>query len=515
MSAEAISPKPPLSFVPFGQKVAYGIGMLGNQMFPAALGVFMVVLVKGMGFTPLLWGVLFFVPRLVDAITDPIMGFISDNTRSRWGRRRPYIFVGAIITGITYVVMWQLYPENGLTFNFFYFLGFSLVFYLGLTIFATPYVAMGYEMSSDFHERTRLMAVAQWIGQWAWVICPWFWVLIYDPDLYGSAAAGARSLAVWVGLSCMGLALVPAIFCRSRPTTDAEDLQELSRQNLRAATGQFLQGIRDTIRCEPFRKLCLATFLVFNSFNTVAAFSFFIIVYYLFGGDAATAGHWPAWFGTIGALCTCFLVIPVITFLSQRIGKKPTFVLSQLVSIAGYAMFWFCFQPGRPMLILIPLPLFAFGIGGLFTLMTSMTADVCDLDELNTGARREGAFGAIYWWMVKFGTAFAGGMSGLIMTVVGFVPDAPVQVDGAVEGIRAAYSIVPIVGTLLAIAVMRGYDITEQRAHEIRAELERRRENDSNTTGYLDPGPLGGPVPAPVAAPERDAVAAARFAGKD
>ncbi len=87
------------------------------------------------------------------------MGFISDNTRSRWGRRRPYIFVGAILTGLAYMAMWQLYAENGLTYNFAYFLALSLVFYLGLTVFATPYVAMGYEMTPDFHERTRLMAV--------------------------------------------------------------------------------------------------------------------------------------------------------------------------------------------------------------------------------------------------------------------------------------------------------------------------------------------------------------------
>ena len=476
MNEESIARTATSGFVPMGQKIAYGIGMLGNQLFPAALGVFMVVLVKGLGFPPLLWGILFFVPRILDAVTDPIMGFISDNTRSRWGRRRPYIFAGAIITGTTYVVMWQLYPENGITFNFFYFLGFSLVFYLGLTVFATPYVAMGYEMCSDFHERTRLMAVAQWIGQWAWVISPWFWVLIYNPVLYESAAAGCRTLAVWVGLSCMGLALVPAIFCKSRPTTDDRDLEELNRENLRRTSAKFVKGIRVTFGCKPFRKLCLATFLVFNSFNTVAAFSFFIIVYYMFGGDAGTAGTWPAWHGTVSALCTCFLVIPAITFLSQKLGKKQTFIIAQFVSIVGYALFWFCFQPGHPLMILIPLPFFAFGIGGLFTLMTSMTADVCDLDELNTGSRREGAFGAIYWWMVKFGTAFAGGMSGLIMSLVQFAPDATVQPSGAIIGIRIAYSLVPIFGTLLAITVMWNYDITEKRAKEIRMELDRRRE---------------------------------------
>jgi GPH family glycoside/pentoside/hexuronide:cation symporter len=461
--------------VPFGQKVAYGIGMLGNQMFPAALGVFMVVLVQGLGFPPLLWGVLFFAPRILDAVTDPVMGFITDNTRSRWGRRRPYIFVGAIIAGVSYVVMWQLYETNSLAFNFTYFLLMSLVFYVGLTIFATPYVAMGYEMSRDFHERTRLMAVAQWIGQWAWVIVPWFWPLLYDPDLFPTAAAGARTLGLWVGLGCMGLALVPAIFCRSTPTTHADNLQELSRENLKENLRVFVSGFGTVFRCVPFRKLCLATFLVFNAFNMVAAFSFFIVVHYLFNGDAGAAGNWPALFGTVSALCTTFLVIPIITFVSQRIGKRNTFLLAQAVSIVGYVLFWWTFRPGMPLLMLAPLPVYAFGIGGLFTLMTSMTADVCDLDELNTGARREGSFGAIYWWMVKFGLAFAGLLSGIIMGVVGFAPDAGAQDPSGVTGLRIAFSLVPITGALLAIWIMRNYDLTEAKANEIRAELERRR----------------------------------------
>lgn len=158
--------------VPFGQKVAFGLGMLANQMFPAALGIFMVVLVQDMGFPTWMWGILFFLPRAYDAVLDPVMGFISDNTRSRWGRRRPYVLIGAVILGISFVAMWQLHRSDGLAHNFVYFLGWSLVFFTGLTVFSIPYVAIGYEMSDDFHERTSIMAVAQWIGQWAWVIAP-------------------------------------------------------------------------------------------------------------------------------------------------------------------------------------------------------------------------------------------------------------------------------------------------------------------------------------------------------
>ena len=454
--------------IPLGQKIAYGAGMLGNQMFPAALAIFMVVLVQGLGMDPLLWGILFFVPRLTDALTDPFMGFITDNTHSRWGRRRPYIFVGAIIAGLSYIAMWQVYAENSELYNFSYFLGVSILFYLGLTIFATPVVAMGYEMSNDFHERTRLMAVAQWIGQWAWVIVPWFWVLLYDPDLFDSAAAGARQLSVWVGLGCMALAIVPSLFCKTLPIKP-EDMVGLSRDNIAENARAFGKGIVETFKNKPFRRLCIATFFVFNAFNTVAGFSWFIIVYFMNQGDAAAAGTWPAWFGTLSALSTCFLVIPIVTYISQKIGKKNTFLLSQSISIVGYAMFWWCFQPDRPLMMFLPLPLFAFGIGGLFTLMMSMTADVCDLDELNTGARREGTFAAIYWWMVKFGFAIAGLLSGLILKLMGFDQDIAVQTPEALAGLRLAYIIVPATGTLLAIAVMRRYDLSEQKAHDIRA----------------------------------------------
>ena len=461
--------------VPFRHKVAFGLGMLANQMFPAALGIFMVVLVQDLGFPGWMWGVLFFLPRVFDSITDPIMGFISDNTRSTWGRRKQYVFVGAIVMGIAFVSMWQLYRDDGVTYNFVYFLCWSLVFYLGLTLFSIPYVAMGYEMSDDFHERTSIMAVAQWIGQWAWVIAPWFWVVMYDPAWFENADTATRTLSIWVGVICMLLAMVPAVFLPSRSTKDDTHLVPLTWANFGGGMKEILAGFKEAFGSVPFRKLCFATFLIFNAFNTVAAFSFFIVVYHLFAGNAPAAGIWPTLFGSVGALVTTFAVIPTVAWMSKRIGKKNAFMLSQGISIIGYVLLWFLMVPGKPWMFMFALPFFSFGIGGLFTLMMSMTADVCDLDELATGKRREGIFGAIYWWMVKFGFAIAGLLSGAIMTFVGFAPGAAEQAAGAVDGLRLFYSGVPIFGTLLAMWVMRDYDLDEQRANEVHAELERRK----------------------------------------
>jgi len=238
--------------VPLGQKIAFGVGMFANQMFPAILGIFMVVLVEDLKFTGLMWGMIYLFPRLFDAISDPIMGFISDNTKSKWGRRRQYVLAGGIVMGVAYIFMWQLFKENSLQYNFWYFFLWSVVFYLGLTLFSVPYVAMGYEMSDDFHERTSIMAVAQWIGQWAWVIAPWFWLIMYDPEWFPSADVAVRELAIWVAIPCAICAIVPALFIKGEATLDKDEYEPLSLSNIGSSLSNILLSFGDAIKIKEF-----------------------------------------------------------------------------------------------------------------------------------------------------------------------------------------------------------------------------------------------------------------------
>jgi GPH family glycoside/pentoside/hexuronide:cation symporter len=463
--------------VSMGQKIAFGIGMFANQMFPAIMGIFMVVLVQDLGFPGWMWGVIFFAPRIFDSITDPIMGFISDNTKSKWGRRRQYVLAGGIIMGLSYIIMWQLFKENSLQFNFWYFFLWSLVFYLGLTLFSVPYVAMGYEMSDDFHERTNIMAIAQFIGQWAWVIAPWFWVIMYDPEWFPTPEEAVRQLSFWVAIPCAICAIVPALVIKSESTLDA-DYEPLNRANIGSSVTKIYDSFVEAFKIKEFRKICISTFLIFNAFNTVAALTFFVIVFKLFNGDVEASGIWVSLFGSLGAIGTTFIVIPVVTWLSKIFGKKKAFIVAQAISIIGYVMLWFLFVPGKPWMYILALPFFSFGIGSLFTIMMSMTADIIDVDELNTGKRREGIFGAIYWWMVKIGFAIAGALSGVIIGVVGFNPDlAAVDQESAVNGLHAFFCFFPVMGTLVAIYVMRNYGITEATATEVRQKLKTRKEN--------------------------------------
>jgi GPH family glycoside/pentoside/hexuronide:cation symporter len=462
--------------VPFGQKAAYGAGQFTVNLYPAALGVFMYYLIVGFKMDPAMAGLVAALPKIFDALIDPIMGFITDNTRSRWGRRKPYILSGTILTGVAFMVLWQLYPENSQAYNFVYFLTLSVIFFISFTIYSTPFIGLGYEMTSDYNERTRLMAVGQIFGQFAWMIAPWFWSLIGNPDLFfEESTEGVRVLSIWVGGISIIIGALPALFCKELVLPDTEGESKLNMKNMAANLKEFWKAIVQTLSCKPFVKLCGATFLIFNGFQTIAQFSYFIIVYFIFKGSMSDAGYWPPIFSTISAASTAFLIIPIITRISSKVGKKKAFIISTVLSIVGYMLKWWCFDPTNPWLMFLPLPLISFGIGGLFTLMMSMTADVCDLDELNNGTRREGMFGAVYWLMVKIGNGLAMAISGVVLKMVGFNQNTELQTSEALINLRLSDIFIPIFFAVLAIVIMWHYSINESKAHEIREALIARR----------------------------------------
>lgn len=507
--------------VPVGQKAAFGAGHFVLNLLPGVLGVYLqVFILTAFGMDPVWAGLLGGLPRIFDALTDPVMGFISDNTKSRFGRRRPYIFGGAIISGVLFILMWQLDENASMAFNFWYVMILQILFLVGNTMFATPLVGLGYEMTSDYNERTRLMSLANSMGQIAWMIVPWLYVIIPDPETFDDPAQGVRTMAFIVGGVCMAFGVLPAIFCRGIDAARMENRKEINFKTIASNLKDLWQGILQVSKNKPFMKLCGATFLVFNGFQLVAAFSVFIIVFYMNQGSWEQAGTWPAWFNTLNAVITAFIVIPIISKMATKLGKRNAFLISTFLSIIGYILKWWGFDVelnnkfnqtelgqtlnsgvgqifdflnpyldaagmswfsvdvsnGVPWLIFIPIPLFAFGMGGLFTLMMSMTADVCDLDELENGMpRKEGTFGAIYWWMVKLGQALAIILSGVILKIVGFDQNITNQAAETMKDLRIADIVVPATTAALAMVVMWTYSLNEKRAKEIKEELVKRR----------------------------------------
>ena len=142
----------------------------------------------------------------------------------------------------------------------------------------------------------------------------------------------------------------------------------------------------------------------------------------------------------------------------------------------GYLLKWFCYNPDIPWLVLLPAPLMAFGLGGLFTLMPAMIADVVDADELETHERREGMYGSIFWWVVKLGMAAALAAGGFLLNFTGFdVALGGDQAASTIVMLRIFDAVVPAVASGIAIWAIATYTISEEKAHEVRALLEERR----------------------------------------
>lgn len=458
--------------IPNPQKLVYGLGAFVNNLLAYSIGSMTIVLNLGLGMNPGLVGMLGALPRLTDAITDPVMGFISDNTRSRWGRRRPYILVGAIFAGIIFALLWQLPAGKSETYYFTFFLLGSLVFYLAYTVFATPWVALGYELTPDYHERTRLMGTSNFIGQVPYMIGPYFLAIMYSERLFDNIIEGAAGLALVIAAVVIVIGVMPAIFLRERFVDEAAGT---TTRTLKENIADFITGFKTSLKFVPFLKLCVATFLVFNGFMLVAAFQPYVIMYYVFEGHTSAGASWVGHAGLLGAGSALGIIV-FVTWLATKIGKRRAFFVSTGVSMLGYAIKWFCYTPENPWLILIPAPLTAFALAGLFTLMGSMVADVIDMDELETQERREGMYGAIFWWVVKLGQAVAIAGGGFLLNATGFdVNLGQAQSADTLIRMRLIDAFVPCLASAGAIWAVASYSITEEKAHEVRVQLEKRR----------------------------------------
>jgi GPH family glycoside/pentoside/hexuronide:cation symporter len=290
--------------------------------------------------------------------------------------------------------------------------------------------------------------------------------------LFKDTVQGARTLEIFVGAAVALLGILPAIFLRERQILEPV---ANSLKGFWSNTRQFFRDMGSTFKCKPFMKLCAATFLVFNGFQLGASFSIYVMIYYLFGGSDAMGGKMMGWFGSISSAAT-LLVIPLTGWIATRIGKKKTFLLTISLSLIGYALKWIGYNPAHPYWLLFAAPFVAFGTGSLFTLMGSMISDVCDYDELESHQRREGMFGAIYWWMVKVGMSIAGLLTGILLKVSHFD-----QALGAAQSQHSLFMLrvfdvtIPFITSAIAVWIIASYALNEDKVYEIRAILEARR----------------------------------------
>lgn len=451
--------------VTVGQKFAYGGGAYADNVMQNGINTMaMPVYNMTLGVDPVLISTGLALPRLWDAFSDPLFGAWSDNARTRWGRRKPFIISGALLSGLLFALLW-LIPHGWPSWAYFvHFLGMSLLFYTAYTIFAIAYTALGFEMSPDYHERTRVLAFRTFFGSVAGISMSWMLWLAQRP-VFTDTVDGMRWVGIGTGVSIALLGILPAWFIKERANVTVARQQKipLKRSLLEAA------GIK------PFRQIVYAVVLMAIGLFTVNGLGFYINIYYVHGGDMQAASVVQGWSGTTYHLSN-MISLPLITWAATRFGKHRTLAVCLVFPLVGTLLKWFCYNPSYPYLQLVPVLMMGPGMAALWTLLGSMIADVCDVDEYQNRVRREATLGAVYSWAFKCGLTLALLLSGFVLSMSGF--KASLGGNQTVEALtimRGLFAFVPAIALIGTIWIVMRFSIGEREAYEIRALLEKRR----------------------------------------
>jgi len=454
--------------IPLTTKAGYGFGGMSYNIMANGIGnlapfIFNILL----GLNPALVGLAIALPRLYDAVTDPVVGAISDNFRSRWGRRKPFMLVGAIGAGVTFAAIWWAPTGWDSGSYFWWLLGMSLIFFTFVTLFSVPWTGLGFALTPDYNERTRLMAVNNFMMSAAVLLLPWLFALTKLPVFEGDGLLGARAVGVGTGVIIAVLGVLSILMTRERVVPPVA-------KNSSAGPGVWKQ-FTAALGNPAFLKLSVTVLLMCMGVFSVSSLTPYIGIYYIYGGDQAPAAVLGGIAGTVWGVSSMLMVGPV-SMLATRIGKRRALLIFLGLSLLGAAAKWFCYTPDIPWLFVIPNFFFALGFCALFTLVASMMADVCDYHELRTGKRNEATLGAVYGWVMKMGVTAAFAISGFLLNLTGFDQalggDQPPQV---ILTMRLLDIALPAVAILGAIAVVWSYPITERRALAIRRRIEHRR----------------------------------------
>ena len=458
--------------VPLPQKVGYGLGsvidMWGHWLYPSlAFQVYNVFL----GMAPGLISTAQMIKIIVDAASDAVFGWASDNTRTRFGRRRPFVLVGGVLAGIGLPLMFAV-GRGWSDGQYFAFMLVSTLLYVPvMSCFNMPWVSLGAEMTPDYHERTSVMSVKnaiQKLPELGLFFAAQFTTLRIFDDARGKPdiLRGAQVYCTILGAIMVAVTVAIVLLTRERYY---EHLVDRKQQKI-----PFADTLWRTLRCKPFRQMLGMALAYGIGTAMVSSLGYYATVYYVCHGDVALGSTWNFWMGVSGMVFG-LSGIPFFTTIARHFGKPRALAVVFTLAIAAFIGDWWFYDPRHPSLQLLACGCVAFTGAGFWILISSVIADVIDYDELETGQRREGSFAACQSWITKVGIALGVGSSGWILQFTGFDSKLPVQSEHAIFMIRVLLSGIPVLGLFIALVVVLRFPLTEQRMHDIRARLEARR----------------------------------------
>jgi len=465
--------------VPILTKISYSLGtavdMWGLWLYPA---VSYMVFNLYLGLDPRLVGIVVGSLRFWDAIVDPVVGWVSDNLRTRHGRRRPFILIAGILSGLLLPVLFLMSPAwveikfLGISVVFWYMIGSNFIYIPIISAFTVPYYSLGNEMTPDYEERTSIMSfrsIAQKISEignfLAFKFTTLAWFLIPETGQQNTLLA-MRIYTSILGLMMAVFAVI--IFLRVK-----ERYYETVVVKLKTRIS-ILSSYGETLRCRPFRYILIMGFAFTFGTSMVGALGYYVTRFYVAGGNEIAGNSWQSWMG-LAFMFGGIVGVPIHATFAHRIGKRKAAIIACLVGICGYGGSWFLYTPHIQWLQMVSSALIGVSASSLWMLHAAIGADIQDYDELNTGTRREGSFTACGSYILKFGNAIGTLLCGFIIAWSGFTWERQVQLPETLFRLRAGLAIFPVLGLIVAIIFILKVFITKQMAEDIRGQLEDRR----------------------------------------
>ncbi|PAW78017.1 MAG: sodium:melibiose symporter [Verrucomicrobia bacterium Tous-C9LFEB] len=513
--------------IPFTQKLAFAAGsntdFISTSMVTGVL--WMPFFNIGLGISPAVLGFLLMALRLWDAIIDPGIGSFSDNLRTRWGRRRPLVFIGAITTACLFPFLWRLpqgvldndswlaHLANGIPFisglgissydnaAALYLLFFGMTYFFCTSLWTMPYYAQELEMTPNYDERTRLSAwraafgnLAALLGAWIVFLLIFIGTLASNPTEILRTQSGAflqilsniqpwlksiveiqpdqkpivvgMSIASWlIAFIILFFGLLPSLFVKER---------YYEKKVVNQAHDPFWAGIGESLKCVPLLQLAGVTSSITFGMASVSALGQYVNFYYVCRGDLLLGAQIAGLKGSI-AVVTCLLMIPVYTWLSEKFDKRSILIFMLGLSIAGHLSNFFLMRPEAPYLQIVSGALESCALAAVWMFLPSMKADVADYDEMQTTRRREGALNAFYSWTFKMAITCALGVGGAVLQLTGFNAKLATQPDHTTRMMFLYYLAIPSIIWGLGLLGLWFYPLNRVRAADIRQKLELRR----------------------------------------
>lgn len=457
----------------FWTKLAYGAGDLGPAITANVMAFFLLFFFTNVaGLSAGLAGTVLLVGKIWDAVNDPIVGVLSDRTRSRWGRRYPWMLWGALPFGLFYFLHWMVPqfssdPSANQWGLFWYYVWIGVFFNMAYTMVNLPYTALTPELTQDYDERTNLNSF-----RFAFSIGGSIFSLILAQIIF-SVIADQGQQYLWLGGICAILSVLPLLWCVWGTYGRAEVMKRFAGEPETTESISLPEQLRIAFRNRPFLfviGIYLCSWLAVQ--QTAAILPYFVVNWMGLSAQTFTQV-------ALAVQATALVTLFAWSAISRRVGKRAVYFMGMSLWIIAQAGLLFL-QPGQVGLMYLLAVMAGCGVSTAYLVPWSMIPDVIELDELQTGKRREGVFYAFMVLLQKVGLAAGLFLVGLALDAAGFVESTageptPIQPDSALLAIRLAIGPIPTLVLIAGLVLAYFYPITREVHAEILLKLRERK----------------------------------------